>query len=170
MKTEQDLEKCDRRISRLLDVILLLLIVVFCWSLSGCSASWHLRQAVKKDPSLLTGKIDSVPVLIKGAKSEIVFNFPRSVTVVKGETKEKIKYKYVRIPNTDSIEAEIECPDSVVYKIKETHVYEIPPSYKAFVKQLMKWNNLQFWIAHTILAITVLGYIGYRLRKFIPGL
>lgn len=95
--------------------------------LTGCSASWHLQRAVKKDPSLLQTQVIKItdtlvtpPILLRDTVS---FFKTDTVTV----QKDKLVIKIKRISDSEfSIDAEVKA-DTIVRFIEvpiETVVYK----------------------------------------------
>jgi len=63
--------------------IINILFVATIFLMSGsCSSSWHLNRAIKKNPSIITNKIDTLEVIVPGAtkvihaKDSIIVNEP----------------------------------------------------------------------------------------------
>jgi len=102
--------------------------------LTGCSASWHLKQAVKKDPSLLQTKtivltdtlelpgktiVDTleVPTLDQWTAWEndsLRIELSLVKDAVTGES--RIKFKADIKPQTITREVKVDCPPSVIQK------------------------------------------------------
>ena len=91
-----------------------LLTIFLISSLWSCSASWHLRQAIRKG---VNQKIDTivqvVEIPIPEVKTDTIFKSLTGDTVI--IEKERLKIKYVKLPG-DSVFIEGKCQADTVYK------------------------------------------------------
>ena len=99
--------------------------------LSSCSAQWHLRKAITKDPSIIdTVKvvtIDTVWMEVKKIDTVFKFNFD-TVFFVKDSVKVKFFYQ-----NRDSlVYLDVDCPDcpSIKTTEKKTTIIEVESKAK----------------------------------------
>ena len=59
------------------------LIILILFFLSSCSSAWHLKRAIKKNPSIIQNKVDTVREIIPGTtltifgKDSIIINEPK---------------------------------------------------------------------------------------------
>lgn len=145
--------------------IILLLVLTSCGSAyHQRRAAFHLSKLDSSDARSVTTDSTARKVIFAGKKDSFKFKeVPKVPMYLKG--KEGIKTKYLR--ERDTVYLEVECPpDTVtVYDTKTTTVYEIPPSYKAFVKQLFGINNFQFWLFHFIGLLSVGLFVYVRIFK-----
>jgi hypothetical protein len=94
--------------------------------LSGCSASWHLNKAVKKDPSILKPTIitvwdtiitppvylvDTLKVPTEG-DSSVIDNDTVRIVITKFQDKMIVKTQIKEVPYPVSVQAE--CPPQIV--------------------------------------------------------
>jgi len=98
--------------------------------LSGCSAQWHLKKAVKKDPSLLDKSIVTVvdTVLIPGVEVRDTVSFTNTDTIE--IVKDNFHVRLVKVRDsilvdggckTDTIVRKVSVPvEKLVYKEKNT--------------------------------------------------
>ena len=81
--------------------------------LSGCSASWHIRKAQKKDPSLFVRdtvvKVDTI--WLEVAKIDTLFKYRYDTVEF---TKDSIRVKYFHNYIDSLVYIEVDCPDSEV--------------------------------------------------------
>ena len=108
-------------------------------SLMSCSAQWHLKKAVQKDPLILekdtlvvTDTVVSPPVAITDT---VTLKQHDTITVVK----DRLKVQLVRVNDTITIDAEC-ASDTIVTTIKvpyEKVVYVEQPSFGDKVKSLL---------------------------------
>ncbi len=87
----------------------------------GCSANWHIKKAIKKDPSiLLTDTItvlDTLRVITNNVSTDSTFILSRDTVIIKKD-KLTIKHYYYR----DSIYLWGECESDTIYKPFEVKV------------------------------------------------
>ena len=120
-------------------------------SLMSCSAQWHLKKAVQKDPLILerdtlvvTNTVVSPPVAITD-----------TVTLKQHDTiviqKDRLKVQLVKVNDTITINAEC-ASDTIVRTI------EVPYEKIVYVKQktlLEKIQGLAFYFALVVLALAI---------------
>ena len=119
-------------------------------SLSGCSANWHLRKAIAKDPTILQPKeillIDTV-VVSEGIRVDTLAYFYTDTFTIE---KERLRVQIKRIYDTLRISAE--CKSDTIRIIDRV---ELPPRIK-YVEKEDKWTRMLLWIA-LIVGALVLG-------------
>lgn len=119
--------------------------------LQSCSATWHLNNAIKKDPTIL--KKDTVTVVDTVVTAPVTVR--DTVTLSKRDTvtitKDKITVKIVRSFDTLSIEAEC-ASDTIVRTI------EVPYEKVVYVQQQTLKDKVTAWILYIGLA-----FIGYKI-------
>lgn len=110
-------------------------------SLSGCSANWHLRKAIAKDPTILQPKeillIDTV-VVSEGIRVDTLAYFSTDTITLE---KERLRVQIKRIYDTLRISAE--CKLDTIRIIDRV---ELPPRIK-YVEKEDKWTRMLLWIA-----------------------
>ena len=152
--------------------ILPLVIVLF--TLFGCSADWHIKRAIKKDPKItrdarVITHYDTITVITEGAKADTIFKYkdaPKDTFVL-----ETTRFKTQVIKDTvyETIEIETECyPDTV------ERIIEVPVTIYDIELKDLKWYE-RIWvrfgkIAFIIIAIILLLIaLRYSARKFFRG-
>jgi hypothetical protein len=110
----------------------LCIILISTLLLSGCSASWHLRKAVSKDPSILKPTVVTIwdtivtpaiylvdTVAVPGeADSSVIDNDTVRIVITKFQDKIIVKTKVKEIPYTVSVQAE--CPPQLIQPDSKT--------------------------------------------------
>ena len=110
----------------------LCIILISTLLLSGCSASWHLRKAVSKDPSILKPTVVTIwdtivtpaiylvdTVSVPGeADSSVIDNDTVRIVITKFQDKIIVKTKVKEIPYTVSVQAE--CPPQLIQPDSKT--------------------------------------------------
>jgi len=123
--------------------------------LSGCSAQWHLKRAIVKDPSILTEKIVTIidTIIVKEG-------FQRIDTFVTKETDTLLIYEkgvnvqIIRFKDRIIVKTEVK-NDTI--RIKKT-IKDFQLIYKDKPK-----SNKSFWIAFIIgVATTIIFVIGLK--------
>lgn len=104
-------------------------IVTFALLLSGCSAQWHLRKAVKKDPFILKKDtlvmVDTVVTPPVELKDTVVLKKVDTLTVFKERLKVKVfrSFDTIRVDaicDADTIISIVEVPvEKIIYKEKK---------------------------------------------------
>ena len=111
-------------------------LVLFTLLLSGCSAEYHLRKAVKKDPSILkkeTVIVRDTTVLPSVVLKDTVWLKEIDTLIL---TKEKLNLKIVRVRDTFQIDAE--CKGDTIIK-----TIEVPIEKVSFVER-DKWYHKMY--------------------------
>lgn len=95
----------------------LLIIILF----SSCTAQWHLKKAIKKDPSIVKVDtltvIDTVQFITERVQVDSVFKLTTDTVVIRKDNL-TIKHYYSR----DSIFIWGECASDTIYKVREVKV------------------------------------------------
>lgn len=124
--------------------------------LGSCSAEWHIKKAIAKDPSILEKDTiiftDSVHVVTKEVHTDSVFQVSKdTVTIVKDNL--TIKTYHWR----DSVYIYGECASDTVIRWK---TYEVPTEKVVFNESW--WPRWMWWIVALIIALFIL-------RKLFPS-
>ena len=120
--------------------------------LTGCSADWHLRKALKKDPSLLKTKIVTVtdtvitpPITVRDTVSFVKMDTVRI-------EKDKLVIKLVKISDSEfSVDAEVKA-DTIVRFI-EVPIETVVVKEKTFLERVYAFT---FWALLPALLITLM--------------
>ncbi len=121
----------------MLRIIILLLLI------SSCSGSWHLRKAIKKDPSLF----DSTTVTkrdtlrLETLKVDTAFIQQRDTLIQyiqRDNNGDSIQIRYRWNTKTDTVQIEVDCPDQEVITntITKTNTVIVKPSIWQQIKRL----------------------------------
>lgn len=140
-------------------------------SMCSCSASWHLRRAKAKEPSLFqdtTRSISSVnlgaseieaPELNNCFNKKIEWVIPREYEVKGEKVKDSIKLKYIpsRLSSEDSIQIhaalEVECDPVVVTE-------QLPP----IILEPTLWQKLQ-WMIYAVGVFCIILFVRRIVRN-----
>lgn len=129
---------------RLIYIIISLLFV-------GCSANWHIKKAIKKDPSILITDtitvLDTIRVITNNVSTDSTFILSRDTVVLKKD-KLTIKHYYHR----DSIYLWGECESDTIYKPFEVEV----PVDKIIINEPL-FPRWLWWIVILFIGLFVLN-------------
>jgi len=121
-------------------------------SLTSCSAQWHLKTAVRKDPTILvkdtlvvTDTVVSPPVAITDT---VTLKQHDTITLVK----ERLKVEIIKVNDTITISAEC-ASDTIVTTI------EVPYEKIIYVKEKTLWEKIQGLVLLFALVALVLKLI-----------
>lgn len=124
-----------------------------------------MNRAIELDPSLGTTKTDTIiqEVITPGVRKDSLI-YSKEYDTVK-IYKDKLRIKYVNLPG-DTAYIDGECaPDTItVYSTRTNTVYKIPPTYRAFIQNLLGINKFQFWLLHSLLVFGLV--VGIFLKFF----
>ena len=129
-------------------------------SLTSCSAQWHLKKAVHKDPTILKKDTlivqDTVVTPPVAITDTVTLKQHDTITLVK----DRLKVQLLKVNDTITINAEC-ASDTIVQTIK------VPYEKIVYVKQktlLEKIQGLAFYFA---LAILALGIVRRLINKYL---
>lgn len=116
--------------------------------LSSCSAQYHLKRAIKKDPTILEKDTVTVVDTVVTAPVELrdTVTLEEKDTVV--ITKERLKLKIVRSFDTIAVEAECES-DTIVSTI------QVPYEKVVYVQERTLKEKLQIWGFYLMIGLFV---------------
>jgi hypothetical protein len=122
----QSSQRATRMILRVVRVVPVKWVAVVGMSMmiTSCGASWHLKRAIAKDPSIIKPKVVEIDTMVVVEEKTLVDTLviTQTDTVVRTiENDEGVKIKLQRIH--DTIRVDVFCPPDTVH-IVET--YEIP--------------------------------------------
>ena len=125
------------------------LIIISALALSGCSANWHLKRAIIKDPSILTTEVihDTITVVTLELRVDTVHQFS-SDTVTTIVDRVKIRTKVDTINRT--VFVDVTCPGDTIYVPYEKTINTIEYKRKNHV---LPW--FLFAVAVALLAISL---------------
>jgi len=120
--------------------------------LSSCSAQWHLKRAVKKDPTIV--KQDTAVVVDTVVTPPVTLT--DTITLAQRDTitlvKDRLKVKIVR--SSDTIRVDAVCESDTIVSI-----VEVPYDKIIYVEQktlLQKIQELAFYIGLGLLALIII--------------
>ena len=129
-------------------------------SLMSCSAQWHLKKAVQKDPLILekdtlvvTDTVVSPPVAITDT---VIMKQHDTITLVK----DRLKVKVVRVNDTITIDAICDS-DTII------SVIEVPYDRIVYVEKEKPIQIIQRWIAYLLLLIVGIKLLQRFADKYI---
>lgn len=116
--------------------------------LSSCSAQYHLKRAIKKDPTILEKDTVTVVDTVVTAPVELrdTVTLEEKDTVV--ITKERLKLKIVRSFDTIAVEAECES-DTIISTI------QVPYEKVVYVQERTLKEKLQIWGFYLMIGLFV---------------
>ena len=126
------------------------LLLIF--ALSSCSANYHLRKAIAKDPSILTAQSVTIvdTVIIPSVRFDSVYVTSPSDTIT--IEKERLKIKIVR--HLDTLTVSGECQTDTIIRIKEIKVPQIVYKEKENkAVSLIAWLALVVAIVYCLLRV-----------------
>jgi hypothetical protein len=126
-------------------------------ALQSCGASWHLRRAIAKDPTIVADTIIRIDTSVVTESINVVDTLVVNDTIVREVVREGVQIKVQRIH--DTIRVDVVCPPDTV-RIRT----EIPMERIIYKEQPMPLYRRTINIMYLILAVVVLAWI-YRLTK-----
>lgn len=127
--------------------------------LSSCSAQWHLKTAIKKNPLILEKDtvtvVDTVVTAPVTVRDTVTLNNRDTITI----TKDKLKIKIVRSFDTIVIDAEC-ASDTIVRTI------EVPYEKVVYVQQKTLKQKLQTWALYLVVAFIGFKFVQRAADKF----
>lgn len=127
--------------------------------LTSCSAQWHLKTAIKKDPLILEKDtltvVDTFVTAPVAIHDTIMLKQRDTITI----TKDKLTVKIVRSFDTIAIEAEC-ASDTIIRTI------EVPYDKVVYVQQKTLKQKLQTWALYLVVAFIGFKFIQRAADKF----
>jgi hypothetical protein len=121
--------------NRLKSFLIAFVIVVILLLLSGCSASWHVRKAQKKDPSLFVrDTVTTVDtVWIEVSKVDTLFKYQFDTVEF---WKDSVFVKYFYQPIDSTVYIEVDCPDqqTITKTNTVTEIITLKPTLVQYLK------------------------------------
>jgi hypothetical protein len=110
-----------------------LMIIAAVFMLSSCSAGWHIRQAIKKDPAILLSKTVVLKDTVYSKEIMIRDSFLTAETDTIFLEKDKYWTKVIRV--RDSIYVDGGCKSDTIYR---DVIVELPPRVEYIKKERSK--------------------------------
>ena len=125
--------------------------------LSSCSATWHLKKAIKKDPSIL--QTDTIAIVDTVVTPPVTLT--DTVTLKKSDTifyeKDRLKLKIVR--SFDTIKVDAVCESDTVIRVVEVPVPSI------VMKDSDRWYNKVYKFSfYLLIVLLILSYLRLNRR------
>lgn len=121
-------------------------------AVSGCGASWHLKRAIAKDPSIIQPRVVQMDTTIvtpeRIVHDTIVMNVVDTIEMIR----DRVRIQLVR--NYDTIAVNVECPSDTIRVIQTASVDNVCPP------QPYDWAKWLGWI----ISILCMAFIVRRLR------
>jgi len=133
--------------------------VVILLTQSGCSASWHLKRAIAKDPSIMRDTIVRVDTTIVTNERRVVDTLVITDTIVREIESNGARVRLQRIH--DTIHVDVVCPPDTIRVTAEIPIERI--IYKEAPAEKGVWFQIKAVMA-LLFAIVVASIIG-RLMK-----
>ena len=121
-------------------------------AVSGCGASWHLKRAIAKDPSIIQPRVVQMDTTIV-TPERIVHDtiVTRAVDTIE-LFRDNVRIQLVR--NYDTIAVNVECPSDTIRIVRDVAVSNVCPP------EPFDWSRWLGWVIVVLLSI----YIIRRLR------
>lgn len=147
--------KAMRKVNQYTLIVLLILSSI----IFSCSGQWHLRKALKKDPSIImrdtVSTIDTVWVEVQNIDTVFKYNYTDTVII---QNKDSVIVKYFYNQKDSTVYLSADCPDCP--KVTETktieNIYRVEPSF---------WEKTQRWIGTIMLAGVVVFLMIYIIKN-----
>ena len=132
-------------------------IVTILAMLASCSATWHLKRAIAKDPTIANDTIIRVDTSVVTESIRAVDTLVVTDTITREIVREGVQIKVKRIH--DTIRVDVVCPPDTIRVVAEVPVERVIYEQKPLPLYRRAIN-----IMYLILAIIVLAWV-YRLTK-----
>ena len=124
--------------------------------LTSCSASWHIRKAQKKDPSLFTTETVKVvdTLYVEVPKIEFKFKYKTDTVTL---TKDSVRIKYYHSVRDSTVYVEADCPPNKVITntVTKTNTVFVKPTLKEQLGNFLRW----------LVYLAILGFIVWAAVK-----
>ena len=132
-------------------------IVIVALAVQSCGASWHLKRAIAKDPTILADAIVRVDTTVVTQSIRAVDTLVVRDTITREIVREGVQIKVKRIH--DTIRVDVVCPPDTVRVVAEVPVEQVVIREKPLPLYRRVIN-----ILYLILAILILAWV-YKLTK-----
>lgn len=123
----------------------------------SCGASWHLRRAIAKDPTILADAIVRVDTTILRDEIKVVDTLVVRDTITREIVRDGVQIKVKRVH--DTIRVDVVCPPDTIRVVAEVPVEQVVIQEKA-----VPMYRRVITILYLILAIIIVAWV-YRLTK-----
>ena len=138
-------------------VVRIATIVTILAMLSSCSATWHLKRAIAKDPTIVGDTVIRIDTSVVTESIRAVDTLVVTDTIMREIVREGVQIKLQRIH--DTIRVDVVCPPDTIRVVANVPVERIVYEQKPLPLYRRAIN-----ILYLILAIIVLAWV-YRLTK-----
>lgn len=132
-------------------------IVIVALVVQSCGASWHLKRAIAKDPTILADAIVRVDTTVVTQSIRAVDTLVVRDTITREIVRDGVQIKVKRIH--DTIRVDVVCPPDTIRVVAEVPVEQVVIREKPLPLYRRVIN-----ILYLILAILILAWI-YKLTK-----
>ena len=132
-------------------------LVGFALLVQSCGASWHLKRAIAKDPTILADAIVRVDTTVVTQSISVADTLVVRDTITREIVREGVKIKVKRVH--DTIRVDVVCPPDTIRVVAEVPVEQVVIREKA-MPMYRRAINIMF----LVMAILILAWV-YRLTK-----
>jgi hypothetical protein len=132
-------------------------IVIVALAVQSCGASWHLKRAIAKDPTILADAIVRVDTTVVTQSIRAVDTLVVRDTITREIVRDGVQIKVKRIH--DTIRVDVVCPPDTIRVVAEVPVEQVVIREKPLPLYRRVIN-----ILYLILAILILAWV-YKLTK-----
>ena len=131
-------------------------IILICCS---CSASWHIKTAMRKDPTLFQADtvqlIDTLVVHTESVDTTFIQQMDTVIQFVQKDNRgQEIKIKYLWNTKTDTVQISVDCPEQEI--ITKTNTVTKTVTIKPTLWESIRWGLI-------FLAILAVGRFVYKI-------
>lgn len=141
-------------------VVRIATIVTILAMLSSCSATWHLKRAIAKDPTIANDTVIRIDTSVVTESIRAVDTLVVTDTIVREIVREGVKIKLQRIH--DTIRVDVVCPPDTIRVVAnvpvERIIYKEQPPKRSLMDRIGE-----------ILFMVVLISIALMVRQFLKG-
>jgi len=132
-------------------------LIIVALGVQSCGASWHLKRAIAKDPTILADAIVRVDTTVVTDEIKVVDTLVVRDTITREIVREGVQIKVKRIH--DTIRVDVVCPPDTIRVVAEVPVEQVVIREKA-MPLYRRAINIMF----LVMAILILAWV-YRLTK-----
>ena len=136
------------------------LIIAMAVALSSCSAQWHLKRAIAKDPTIVGDTIIRIDTSVVTESIRAVDTLVVTDTVVREIVREGVKIKLQRIH--DTIRVDVVCPPDTIRVVANVPVERI------IYKETPRKRTILDQLGHVLFLVLLIA-IALMVRQFLKG-
>jgi hypothetical protein len=134
------------------------LIIAFAVALSSCSAQWHLKRAIAKDPTIANDTIIRIDTSVVTESIRAVDTLVVTDTIMREIVREGVQIKLQRIH--DTIRVDVVCPPDTIRVVAnvpvERIIYKEQPPKRSFLDKL---GHILFLVLLIAIALMVRQFL-----------